>query len=142
MTPVNTAVTDRVTPGETITVPREPLTVAERLAAVDDDAWIQCPGCRSGLYRKRLRRHLDVCPGCDHHLRLGAADRLATLADEGSFTERHADLLTADPLGFADTVAYPQRMARVRERTGLREAAVCGTARITGRPVVICVLDF
>ncbi|WP_147455055.1 acetyl-CoA carboxylase carboxyltransferase subunit alpha/beta [Saccharothrix australiensis] len=71
-----------------------------------------------------------------------AADRIASLVDPGTFREFGATLTPGDPLGFRDRAPYPQRCARARARTGLRESAVSGTADIAGRRVVVVVFDF
>ncbi|MEK8173141.1 carboxyl transferase domain-containing protein [Streptomyces sp. M19] len=58
---------------------------------------------------------------------------------------RHPDRgagAAADPLGFADTRPYPERLARAREETGLPEAVVCARGQIEGRPVVVAAMDF
>ncbi|HZB47902.1 MAG TPA: hypothetical protein VE547_02300, partial [Mycobacteriales bacterium] len=62
------------------------------LAAVPAGTWVECPQCRTPLYRPRLRRAGGVCQGCNRHLRLPVADRVAVLTDAGSFTERDAGL--------------------------------------------------
>ena len=64
------------------------------------------------------------------------------LADEGSFEERDAGLASEDPLGFKDTRRYRDRLRAAQEKTGLREAVVCGLARVGGWPTVLCLFDF
>ena len=62
--------------------------------------------------------------------------------DPGTCVERDAGLQSVDPLGFVDQKAYPDRLAAAQIATGMRDAAVWGTATIDGRPVAICVMDF
>ncbi|TNH31475.1 acetyl-CoA carboxylase carboxyltransferase subunit alpha [Micromonospora orduensis] len=114
----------------TATVPRE-----ERL-------WSRCAGCSSLLYRKRLRRNLDVCPECGAHARLGAPERLRQLVDPGSLRPLPDRLPEADPIDFVDVLPYPHRLTAARASTGLSEAVVCGTATIGGHPAVLAVMDF
>jgi acetyl-CoA carboxylase carboxyl transferase beta subunit/acetyl-CoA carboxylase carboxyl transferase alpha subunit len=104
--------------------------------------WVRCPGCEILLYDKRVADTGRVCPDCDHHFRLSAAERLDLLADEGSVRRFCADLEPGDPLGFSDSKPYPRRLAAARGKTGLPDAAVCATATIQGHPVVLAVLDF
>jgi acetyl-CoA carboxylase carboxyl transferase alpha subunit/acetyl-CoA carboxylase carboxyl transferase beta subunit len=94
------------------------------------------------LYRKRLRRNLDVCPECGANVRLGAPERLRQLVDESSFTALPDRPVDADPLGFVDVLPYPHRLAAARAGTGLTEAVVCGTATVGGHPVALAVMDF
>ncbi|TDC79669.1 acetyl-CoA carboxylase carboxyltransferase subunit alpha [Micromonospora sp. KC606] len=104
--------------------------------------WSRCAGCASLLYRKRLRRNLDVCPECGAHARLDAPQRVAQLVDPGSFTalpERPAEV---DPIGFVDVLPYPHRLSAARAGTGLAEAVVCGTATIGRHSCALAVMDF
>ncbi|MEV1333192.1 acetyl-CoA carboxylase carboxyltransferase subunit alpha [Micromonospora costi] len=108
----------------------------------EEQLWSRCAGCATLLYRKRLRRNLDVCPECGVHVRLGAPDRLRQLTDPGSFRplpDRPADV---DPIGFVDVVPYPHRITAARAGTGLAEAVLCGTAALGGHPAVLAVMDF
>ncbi len=106
------------------------------------DAWTKCPTCESQIFNKQLERNLRVCPTCGHHFRMSVGERLDLLVDEGSFVERDAGLTSSDPLVFHDQQAYPDRLEASRIKTGLREAAIWGTARIDGQPVAIGLFDF
>ena len=44
-----------------------------------------CPGCGSHYRDDELDASLRVCPQCGHHFPVGARDRIAQLADTGSF---------------------------------------------------------
>ena len=113
-----------------------------RRDAYPPDLWTKCPSCGEMLFNKQLDKILRVCPSCGHHFRLSAEARLAMLLDHGSFAERDAGLESEDPLGFVDQKTYPDRVAAAQLATGMRDAAVWGTATIDERPVVICVMDF
>jgi acetyl-CoA carboxylase carboxyl transferase subunit beta len=106
------------------------------------DLWTRCPGCSEMLYNKQLDKNNRICPRCGHHFRLGVMARLAQLLDRDSFAERDAGLESIDSLGFIDQKPYPERLAAARTATGLRDAAVWGTGRLNGKPVVICAMDF
>jgi acetyl-CoA carboxylase carboxyl transferase beta subunit/acetyl-CoA carboxylase carboxyl transferase alpha subunit len=106
------------------------------------DLWTKCPGCEELLYNKRLAGDLWVCSRCGHHFRVRAQARLALLVDADSFRERDAGLESVDPLEFVDTKPYPERLAAAQAATGLRDAAVWGTATIGGIRIAICVMDF
>jgi acyl-CoA carboxylase subunit beta len=116
--------------------------LAQRLADVPKGVWTRCPRCGASLYKTKLERTRGVCPECSRHLRLPLEARIEVLVDAGSFTEADAGLASADPLGFTDSKAYPDRVAAMRKRTGREDAAVWGTATAGGLPVVLCVLDF
>ncbi|MFC5927666.1 acetyl-CoA carboxylase carboxyltransferase subunit alpha [Micromonospora vulcania] len=108
----------------------------------EEQLWSRCAGCASLLYRKRLRRNLDVCPECGAHSRLAAPERLRQLVDEGSLCLLPDSLPEADPIGFVDVLPYPHRLTAARAATGLTEAVVCATATIGGHPAVLAVMDF
>ncbi len=106
------------------------------------DAWTKCPGCESQIFNKQLERNLRVCPTCGHHFRMSVGERIDLLVDRDSFEERDAGLTSGDPLGFHDQQAYADRLEASHIKTGLREAAVWGTARIEEHPVAIGLFDF
>ncbi len=106
------------------------------------DLWTKCPSCETMLFNKQLDKALRVCPTCGHHFRLSAAARLSQLLDPGSWVEHDSGLQSVDPLGFVDRKTYPDRLAAAQASTGMRDAAVWGTASLAGIPVSICVMDF
>jgi acetyl-CoA carboxylase carboxyl transferase subunit beta len=101
-----------------------------------------CPGCGSHYREDELAEHLRVCPQCGHHFPVRAPERIAQLADPGTFEETDGDLRSADPLGFFDLRPYRDRLAEAELQTGLGDAIVTGAASIEGRPCVLAVMDF
>jgi len=81
-----------------------------------------CPACGARSEPEAVRANLMVCPACGFHLRIGARQRIAQLADPGSFAEQWTDLRTLDPLDFVDLETYPERLREAQARTGLQEA--------------------
>ncbi len=106
------------------------------------DLWTKCPTCEEMLFNKQLDKQMRVCPNCGHHFRLSAAARIELLVDAGTWTERDPGLQSVDVLGFVDQKPYPDRLIAAQTATGLRDAAVWGTAALGGSPVVLCVIDF
>jgi len=104
--------------------------------------WTQCPTCGEMLFNKQLVRNHNVCTKCDHHFRLGARERIELLVDKGSFSERDVELVSGDPLGFTDQKPYPQRIEQSQAKSGEKDAAICGTARIDENAVELAVMDF
>jgi len=107
-----------------------------------DHQWIQCNACQALLYRKEMERNLKVCPKCNYHFRISAAERIALIIDEGTFVELEAGLEPLDPLRFKDRLRYEERLRECQQSTRLREAAVVGKGLIFGRPAMIGVMDF
>ena len=106
------------------------------------DLWTKCPSCETMLFNKQLDKALRVCTVCSHHFRLSAAARLGQLLDPGTWTERDSGLQSVDRLGFVDQKPYPDRLIAAQTATGMRDAAVWGTAALGGTPVAMCVMDF
>ena len=113
-----------------------------RKVVIAEGLWIKCQSCKGIVYRAEVERAGRVCPKCRYPFRISARERIALLTDSGSFDEREAGLRSLDPLGFRDTKRYADRVRAAREKTKLEEAAVMGTARISGFPVVLCVFEF
>jgi acetyl-CoA carboxylase carboxyl transferase subunit beta len=106
------------------------------------DLWTKCPSCQQMHYNKVLEKALLVCPDCGYHHRLAASDRIAQLVDPGSFAEHDAGLSSVDALGFVDARPYGERLASAQAASGLRDAAIWGTAAIAGQPIALVVMDF
>jgi acetyl-CoA carboxylase carboxyl transferase subunit beta len=108
---------------------------------VPPGVWMRCDGCQATLFRKEVERNQSVCPQCDHHFSVSAADRIATLLDTDTFEEWYAGMSPGDPLGFNDRRPYPERLRDEQERTGLNEAAVVGQGFIRGVRIVFGLTD-
>ena len=102
---------------------------------------MRCDGCQATLFRKEVERNLFVCPECQHHFTVPAAERIAQLLDTDTFEEWYADLRPGDPLKFNDRRPYPERVKAEQERTGLNEAAVVGQGFIKGIRIVLGLTD-
>ncbi len=104
--------------------------------------WKKCVSCSEILQTERLIENHNVCPFCDHHYRLSAEDRLATLIDADSFREFGSDLETKNPLQFMDKISYNDRLNKAYSKTGKKDGTVSGFAKIDGTKVVLAVMDF
>jgi len=109
---------------------------------VPDGVWVKCDGCKRIIYEGELVETLRVCKTCGFHFDLTANERVAMLADEGSFIEMDADITPCDPLEFVGAKAYTDQLASAAQKSGRNEALVSGRASIDGRPVVLAVMDF
>src|SRR5215813_7906926 len=98
----------------------------EKASRVPEGLWVKCPDCAQAIYNKDLATNQNVCPKCAHHFRIGAAERLRLLFDGGVWQEHDKNLVSTDPLQFADTKPYKQRLASTIEQTGLKDAIIVG----------------
>jgi acetyl-CoA carboxylase carboxyl transferase beta subunit len=101
-----------------------------------------CPSCGSHYRDDELRENLGVCQQCSYHFPVGARDRIAQVADEGTFHEEASELRSEDPLGFFDLRPYPERLAEAEVSTGLGDAMVIGSAAIDSEACELAVMDF
>jgi acetyl-CoA carboxylase carboxyl transferase subunit beta len=100
--------------------------------------WSKCPKCGLIIYKKDMAKNLHVCIKCGYHFRIGVEERLQFTLDEGSFVECDAELVADNPLGFPN---YPEKLAEVRQTTGLSEAVVTGEGSILGYRTVVGIMD-
>ncbi len=114
----------------------------EKKVKIPEGLWVKCDNCKEIIYRKELENNFKVCPKCHYHFRISARERLSLLTDSGSFTELDPELTSPDPLGFKDVISYKERLQENEKKSGLKEAAIYGDAKINGRDIVIAVLDF
>ena len=98
----------------------------------------RCKVCRSAVFVEEARQNLDICPRCGTYFRMHARRRIEQMLDEGSFEEWDTDLNEKNPLGYR---GYPDKIADLREKTGLDEAVLTGKGRINGLPTVFGVCD-
>ncbi len=105
--------------------------------------WNVCKKCGAYTPKAEYEANLKVCPRCGAHGRLSARERIALLADEGSFEEIAAEVIAHDPLDFHDAKdAYAEKVAATRAKTGIGESIVVGTATLDKIPVVLGAMDF
>jgi acetyl-CoA carboxylase carboxyl transferase subunit beta len=122
---------------------RKPIAAAkDKTSRVPEGLWVKCPGCEQVIYNKDLATNLNVCPKCGHHFRIGAADRLRMLFDDGTFTEYDKGLVSTDPLKFTDTKPYRTRLEASIEATGQKDAVVAASGRIEGIETSVAAMEY
>ena len=82
---------------------------------IPEGVWAKCTSCDAILYSADLERSLNVCPKCDHHMRVSARVRLAN---------------------------YKDRIAAAQKATGEKDALVAQKGRLKGMPVVAVAFEF
>lgn len=109
---------------------------------VPEGLWVKCPSCESVLYKEDLQATLNVCPKCDHHMRINARERVDALLDAEGREEIGANIRPMDPLKFRDTKKYPDRVSQAVKQTGESEAMVIMKGSILSVPVVLACFEF
>ncbi len=102
--------------------------------------WIKCEGCGEILYKKELDQHLWTCPKCEHHFRIPAPTFIPMITD--TFEEMDRGVSSVDPLRFKAAKRYQDQIKQTRQKTGLGDALVTGSATLDGIPFQLGVMDF
>ena len=113
-----------------------------RTRSVPEGIWQKCSDCGAQLYRAELERNLMVCPKCDHHMRVGARQRLEMFLDPGTGREIAERLTPEDPLKFRDSKRYRDRILQAQKATSEKDALVAMTGMLKGQPIVASAFEF
>lgn len=117
-------------------------THSSRSNSVPEGLWKKCPKCAAPLYRPELEKNLDVCPKCQHHMRIGARRRLDIFLDADGRSELGVDIEAIDRLKFRDIKRYKDRISEAQKKTGEKDALVVMDGTIKGVSVVACAFEF
>ncbi|WP_299176968.1 acetyl-CoA carboxylase, carboxyltransferase subunit beta [uncultured Neptuniibacter sp.] len=109
---------------------------------IPEGLWKKCPKCESVLYRPELEKNLNVCPKCDHHMRLHARKRLELFLDENNRQELAVDVEPIDRLKFKDSKKYKDRLSAAQKSTGEKDALIAMRGELEGMPVVAVAFEF
>ena len=107
-----------------------------------DNLWENCKKCGEMIFHRDLVALQKVCPGCDHHMRIGAPERFEALFDDGKFNRITVPDVPHDPLKFKDQKKYAERLKDARLKTGEKDAVQIGLGKIKDRTSVVAVQDF
>ncbi|EGQ9820805.1 acetyl-CoA carboxylase carboxyltransferase subunit beta [Vibrio parahaemolyticus] len=113
-----------------------------RKASIPEGVWTKCPSCDQVLYRIALKENLEVCPKCQHHLRMSARHRLDSFLDTGERIELASEHEPKDLLNFKDKKRYKERLALSQKSTGEKDALVVMKGELLGLPIVACAFEF
>jgi len=104
--------------------------------------WIKCKSCHSTMYYKEVENQNYVCPKCGYHIRIGVKERIALLADEGTFIEHDSTLEPVDPIKFVDKKPYKKRIEEGFAKTGRKSSVVAGSCKMNGVSAQVVIFDF
>lgn len=107
------------------------------------ELWAVCPKCKSHFEKAAWKKNGAICPKCDYHGRLTARERIAQMADKGTFKELFREVSYSDHLAFRDAGgSYVDKVESAIAKTGETESVVMGTCEIDSHPVMLGVMDF
>ena len=114
----------------------------EKRSNVPEGLWKKCVKCDAVLYRPDVERNDDVCPKCDHHMRIGARRRLDIFLDPEGRQEILTDIEPVDRLKFKDKKRYRDRLTAAQRSTGEKDALIASTGKVQGLSVVVVAFEF
>jgi len=115
---------------------------AEKKGSVPEGLWTKCNACQAVLYRAELERNHDVCPKCQHHMRMSARRRLNNFLDEDGREEIAAELKPLDILKFKDSLKYKDRIATAQKKTDENDALIIIKGQLKKIPLVAVAFEF
>jgi acetyl-CoA carboxylase carboxyl transferase subunit beta len=118
------------------------LTSTKEKKEAPDGLWVQCPGCKKTSTITELRESLWVCPTCNHHNRIDAAEYFEIFYDEGTVSLLFENIVSYDKLGFVDLKPYKKRIVDAQKSTGLKDAMTVGVGEINGQKMVTACMNF
>jgi acetyl-CoA carboxylase carboxyl transferase subunit beta len=123
-------------------IPSISRTDTKRSNKVPEGLWEKCVKCDAVLYKPEMEKTLDVCPKCDHHMRVGARARLNMFLDPQNRQELATEVEPIDRLKFKDIKKYKDRLTAAQKETGEKDALVAMRGELKGMPVVAVAFEF
>lgn len=109
---------------------------------VPEGLWNKCPSCDAILYNAELEKNYNVCPKCEHHMRISARTRLNMFLDEGNKIEIGQGIKANDPLKFKDTKKYKDRLVQAQKSSKESDALIVMQGTLNGKPIIAAAFDF
>lgn len=109
---------------------------------IPEGIWKKCPKCGAALYGPELEKNLEVCPKCQHHMRVSARRRIDIFLDAENRVELNANMEPEDRLRFKDTKKYKDRLIANQKNTGEKDALITFKGEVNGLPVVVAAFEF
>ena len=86
---------------------------------------MDCPHCKVFHEEAIFKDNLMVCPECGHHLRMEPRDRIAYLADEGSFKEINKGLTSCNPI---EMEGYEEKISKAFSPSIVQEPVIIASS--------------
>ncbi len=115
---------------------------SNKRASVPEGLWNKCPSCDAILYNAELEKNFNVCPKCDHHMRISARKRLEMFLDPEDIVEIGEGLKPNDPLKFKDSKKYKDRITLAQKQSQENDALVVMKGALKGKGIVAAAFDF
>lgn len=111
---------------------------AGKLPSVPSDLYSSCPSCKRMISKTDLEENSYVCPKCGLHQKMSARVRVSSIADESTFVETDAALVSSNVLNFP---GYDEKLEKAKQDSGENESVITGTCSIGGYSCAIFAMD-
>jgi acetyl-CoA carboxylase carboxyl transferase beta subunit/acetyl-CoA carboxylase carboxyl transferase alpha subunit len=115
-----------------------PIVESKSVVEILSNLWFKCPRCQNEVFQEEYINNMKVCPKCNYHSRITAEERLNFTIDEDSLIEFDPNMTSLNPIGFP---GYEEKIEKLQNLTGLKEAVITGECAIGGERVVIGIMD-
>lgn len=117
------------------------LTPTEEKMEAPDGLWYKTPSGKI-IHTRELKNNAYVSPEDGYHVRIGSNEYFEIIFDKNKFTELDAKMVSADPLDFADSKPYPDRIAAGQKKSGLKDAIRTAFGKMNGVDITVACMDF
>jgi len=107
-----------------------------------NNLWVKCNNCGTMVYHKDLKETSNVCPTCNHHMKMSARQRINWVLDEGTITDVIIPQTISDPLNFKDNKKYIDRLKVSKRKTQNEDAIIIARGKIGSNNAIVVALDF
>jgi acetyl-CoA carboxylase carboxyl transferase subunit beta len=118
------------------------LTSTQEKKEAPDGLWHKCPECKTTSTNKELEDHFYVCPKCNYHNRINAAEYFDILFDNQEYELLFENIVPIDKLGFVDVKPYADRLRDAQRITNLKDSMTVAAGELNGRGLVIACMNF
>lgn len=110
----------------------------DKKVEIPQNLLFKCPRCEQVLFMEEFEKKHRVCPNCNYHARLSAAERLEITIDKGSFIEYDKNMSSMNPIKFPD---YEKKIENLQNDFNINDAVITGECTIRGYKAIIGVMD-
>lgn len=133
-----------ISPEESSALPRQHAGIqdVQKRHDIPEGLWEKCKKCDEIIFTQQKEEEWNTCPKCGYHYPLSAPRRIELLTDAGSFREIDAGMESVDTLKFEGVTSYTEKLEQNQQKTGMKDAVICGEATLEGISYALGVMDF
>ncbi len=114
----------------------------ERSVKVPEGLWTKCDSCGQIMFSQIIEENNRVCPKCNYHFRISAAQRLQSLFDGGEYEEFDEAIEPVDSLKFKDIKRYSDRITQYQKSVGTKDAVINARGTMGGVKTVMSCMEY